>query len=203
MPAEAVRPVGERNRDIGRMLGDHRQRQGARPRAEAAVRFLQGDDVGIDLTENVENAVRATAAIRADRLAHIVARNQHHTKTHSIDRRADNARRSLKSLRYVPQGTVRLIPPGATATAAMMEPRSGFYTARRLRLHYLEWGDPAAPPVILIHGGRDHARSWDAIATGLADRYRVIVPTWPAMATATGFHRATIASMAMSSTSPI
>lgn len=57
-----------------------------------------------------------------------------------------------------------------------MEPRSHFYTARRLRLHYLEWGDPAAPPVILIHGGRDHGRSWDPIATGLADRHRVIVP---------------------------
>jgi pimeloyl-ACP methyl ester carboxylesterase len=57
-----------------------------------------------------------------------------------------------------------------------MESRSDFYTARRLRLHYLEWGDPAAPPVMLIHGGRDHARSWDAIAAGLADRHRVIVP---------------------------
>lgn len=57
-----------------------------------------------------------------------------------------------------------------------MEPRSAFFTARRLRLHYLEWGDPDAPPVMLIHGGRDHARSWDAIAAGLADRHRVIVP---------------------------
>lgn len=57
-----------------------------------------------------------------------------------------------------------------------MEPRSHFYVSRRLRLHYVEWGDPAAPPVILLHGGRDHARSWDAIAEGLADRHRVIVP---------------------------
>jgi pimeloyl-ACP methyl ester carboxylesterase len=69
-----------------------------------------------------------------------------------------------------------LIAPGWAVTAAKMEPRSGFYSARRLRLHYVEWGDPAAPPVMLIHGGRDHARSWDAIAQGLADRHRVIVP---------------------------
>jgi pimeloyl-ACP methyl ester carboxylesterase len=69
-----------------------------------------------------------------------------------------------------------LIGGGSTVTAAMMEPRSIFSTARRLRLHYLEWGDPAAPPVILIHGGRDHGRSWDPIAIGLADRHRVIVP---------------------------
>jgi pimeloyl-ACP methyl ester carboxylesterase len=68
-----------------------------------------------------------------------------------------------------------LIVRGATVTATVMEPRSGFYTARRLRLHYLEWGDPAAPPVILVHGGRDHARSWDAIAAGLAGSHRVIV----------------------------
>ena len=69
-----------------------------------------------------------------------------------------------------------MIARGSTVTAAVMEPRSHFYTARRLKLHYVEWGDPAAPPVILVHGGRDHARSWDAIAAGLADRHRVIVP---------------------------
>jgi pimeloyl-ACP methyl ester carboxylesterase len=69
-----------------------------------------------------------------------------------------------------------LITPGVAVTARLMEPRSSFYTARRLRLHYLEWGDPAAPPVILVHGGRDHAHSWDAIAAALAESHRVIVP---------------------------
>jgi len=69
-----------------------------------------------------------------------------------------------------------LIAPGVAVTARLMEPRSSFYTARRLRLHYLEWGDPAAPPVILVHGGRDNAHSWDAIAAALAERHRVIVP---------------------------
>ena len=55
-------------------------------------------------------------------------------------------------------------------------PRDGFFTTQRLRLHYAEWGDPAAPPLLLVHGGRDHARSWDAIATAFADRFRVIAP---------------------------
>ena len=43
------------------------------------------------------------------------------------------------------------------------------------KLSYSDTGGDG-PPVILIHGGRDHARSWDDIAIGLADRHRVIVP---------------------------
>jgi pimeloyl-ACP methyl ester carboxylesterase len=53
---------------------------------------------------------------------------------------------------------------------------SGHFMAQRLRLHTLEWGDPAAPPVILVHGGRDHARAWDDVAQALAPTHRVIVP---------------------------
>lgn len=56
------------------------------------------------------------------------------------------------------------------------EPRDGYFSSRRLRLHFVEYGDPAAPPLLLIHGGRDHARSWDAVAQGLAGRWRVIAP---------------------------
>ncbi len=54
-----------------------------------------------------------------------------------------------------------------------MEPRSGFYMSEGLRLHYVQWGDPAGPPVLLIHGGRDHARNWDAVAEALAGRFAV------------------------------
>ncbi|MDX3883191.1 MAG: alpha/beta hydrolase [Sphingomonas sp.] len=56
------------------------------------------------------------------------------------------------------------------------EPRDGWFTTQRLKLHYAEWGDPAAPPLLLVHGGRDHARSWDAIAAAFAGRFRVIAP---------------------------
>ena len=55
----------------------------------------------------------------------------------------------------------------------MIEPESGFYHSQGLRLHYVAWGDPDAPPVLLIHGGRDHARNWDAVAERLCDRYRL------------------------------
>jgi pimeloyl-ACP methyl ester carboxylesterase len=43
-----------------------------------------------------------------------------------------------------------------------------------LRLNTLEWGDPAAQPVVLAHGMWDHARSFASIAPILARRYRVI-----------------------------
>ncbi|WP_380873185.1 hydrolase [Sphingomonas sp. DBB INV C78] len=55
-------------------------------------------------------------------------------------------------------------------------PRDGWFVTQRLKLHYAEWGDPAAPPLLLVHGGRDHARSWDAIAGAFADDWRVIAP---------------------------
>jgi len=43
------------------------------------------------------------------------------------------------------------------------------------RFHYTEWGPPAAPPVILLHGLTGHARWWDDEARLLADRFRVLV----------------------------
>ncbi|MET0137647.1 MAG: alpha/beta fold hydrolase, partial [Sphingobium sp.] len=55
-------------------------------------------------------------------------------------------------------------------------PTSHFFTSLRTRLHYVDWGNPSAPPLILIHGGFDHARSWDWTARALARDYHVIVP---------------------------
>lgn len=57
-----------------------------------------------------------------------------------------------------------------------MSPESRYYTSQRLKLHYLVWGDESKPPLILIHGTRDHARSWDRTAEALTDRYCVYVP---------------------------
>lgn len=57
-----------------------------------------------------------------------------------------------------------------------IEPRSGYYVSQRLRLHYSEWGDPGAPPLILQHGGRDHGRSWDRVVEALLPDWRIIAP---------------------------
>jgi pimeloyl-ACP methyl ester carboxylesterase len=53
------------------------------------------------------------------------------------------------------------------------EPESRYYTSQRLKLHYVLWGDEANPPLLLIHGNRDHARNWDQVATQLKSRYCV------------------------------
>jgi pimeloyl-ACP methyl ester carboxylesterase len=43
-----------------------------------------------------------------------------------------------------------------------------------LRFHYRDWGDPEAPPLVLLHAYTQHARSWDTVARALADRFRVL-----------------------------
>ena len=42
-----------------------------------------------------------------------------------------------------------------------------------LRLHLLEWGEPDAPPLLLLHGGNQSAHSWDLVSLHLADRYHI------------------------------
>jgi pimeloyl-ACP methyl ester carboxylesterase len=56
------------------------------------------------------------------------------------------------------------------------EPTSHTYISQRLRLHYLDWGNPSAPALLLLHGTPDHAHSWDWTARRLRDRYHVITP---------------------------
>src|SRR5688572_10530996 len=58
----------------------------------------------------------------------------------------------------------------------MPDPVSRYYTSIRLKLHYLDWGNAGAPPLILLHGGRDHAHNWDGVARALRDEYHVIAP---------------------------
>jgi pimeloyl-ACP methyl ester carboxylesterase len=55
-------------------------------------------------------------------------------------------------------------------------PTSHTYFSQRLRLHYVDWGNAARPPLILLHGGRDHCRNWDWTAAALRDDYHVIAP---------------------------
>jgi pimeloyl-ACP methyl ester carboxylesterase len=49
-----------------------------------------------------------------------------------------------------------------------------FVTLRGVRLHFYDWGNPSAPPLVLLHGGAAHARWWDHVAPVLAERYYVI-----------------------------
>ncbi len=61
-------------------------------------------------------------------------------------------------------------------TTQIHGPTSHSYFSQRLRLHYVDWGNPDAPPLLLIHGGRDHCRNWDWVAEALRNDYHIIAP---------------------------
>ena len=61
-------------------------------------------------------------------------------------------------------------------TGRMPGPTSHTFFSQRLRLHYVDWGNPARPPLLLIHGGRDHCRNWDWAAAALRGDWHVIAP---------------------------
>jgi len=55
-------------------------------------------------------------------------------------------------------------------------PTSRTFFSQRLRLHYVDWGNEGAPPLLLIHGGQDHCRNWDWVAEDLRRDYHIIAP---------------------------
>jgi len=61
-------------------------------------------------------------------------------------------------------------------TDRMPGPASHSYFSQRLRLHYVDWGNPGKPPLLLLHGGRDHCRNWDWTAAAFRDDWHVIAP---------------------------
>jgi esterase len=42
-----------------------------------------------------------------------------------------------------------------------------------MRFHFTEWGDPDAPPVLMLHGGNQSSRSWDLVSLHLSNRFHV------------------------------
>ena len=60
--------------------------------------------------------------------------------------------------------------------ANSQEPTQRFFESQRLRLAYWAWGEEGAQPLVLLHGGRDHARSWDGIAEAFAGDHYVVAP---------------------------
>ena len=45
-----------------------------------------------------------------------------------------------------------------------------------LALHYLEWGEADAPPVVCVHGYTGSADAFNALARHLQDRYHILAP---------------------------
>lgn len=53
-------------------------------------------------------------------------------------------------------------------------PQDKYVDANSLKFHFLEWGDPSSPPMLLLHGFAQTCHSWDFVALSFSDRYRVI-----------------------------
>ena len=49
----------------------------------------------------------------------------------------------------------------------MKPPRDRSIEVRGLKIHYLEWGERTAEPLVLIHGFLDHARSWQPLVAAM------------------------------------
>lgn len=58
--------------------------------------------------------------------------------------------------------------------------------SQRLRPNYVDWDNEAAPTLLMVHGGQDHARNWDWLARALRSDRHVVARTSAATATATG-----------------
>jgi esterase len=57
-----------------------------------------------------------------------------------------------------------------------MQPSSKTLTVNGLALHYLEWGEAAAPPIVCVHGYTGSADAFNALARHLKDRHHILAP---------------------------
>ena len=54
------------------------------------------------------------------------------------------------------------------------EPADRNVTVNGMNFHYLEWGSPGNPLVVMLHGGSQQAHSWDFVSLPLSEHYHII-----------------------------
>ena len=54
-----------------------------------------------------------------------------------------------------------------------------FVTVDGIEIHYSDWGDPADPTVLCVHGLSRNGRDFDPLARALEDAYHVVCPDVP------------------------
>lgn len=60
--------------------------------------------------------------------------------------------------------------------ATLSQPQSTFLSVNGLRVHYLDWGHPSAPPVVCVHGYTSSGQAFNALARHFQSRFRIIAP---------------------------
>jgi esterase len=58
--------------------------------------------------------------------------------------------------------------------AADRTPSDRYIDAGGLRLHYLDWGNDTASPMLLLHGFSGHAHTWDTFARAMCDQFHIL-----------------------------
>ena len=56
----------------------------------------------------------------------------------------------------------------------LWQPEDKWFTDGNLKLHYLDWGNPTAMPMVLLHHHTGIARYWDSFAQGFRQEYHII-----------------------------
>lgn len=59
-------------------------------------------------------------------------------------------------------------------TTPVPQPRDAMVRNSNASLHYLDWGDPEAPALILLHHVGSQAHTWDQFAARMSSDYRVL-----------------------------
>ena len=54
------------------------------------------------------------------------------------------------------------------------EPGDHNVPANGMNFHYLEWGQPGNPLIVMLHGGSQQAHSWDFVSLPLSEHYHII-----------------------------
>ena len=55
-----------------------------------------------------------------------------------------------------------------------IQPQDKSVTVNGLKLHYLDWGTTGKTPMLLLHGLRGHAHSWDDFSLAMCQTYHVL-----------------------------
>jgi pimeloyl-ACP methyl ester carboxylesterase len=58
--------------------------------------------------------------------------------------------------------------------ATQVQPKDKTVLVNGLKLHYLDWGNDTQIPMLLVHGLRGHAHSWDDVSAAFCPHYHVL-----------------------------
>jgi pimeloyl-ACP methyl ester carboxylesterase len=63
---------------------------------------------------------------------------------------------------------------GPSAASADATGKDRYITLNGLRAHYVEWGEPGRPVIVMLHGLRSYARTFAPLAARLAGSHRIL-----------------------------